>query len=488
MCGIITIIGLNSKAIAKAALAKIKHRGLDAHKLLKIPNTNITIGFNRLAINDKSAKGVQPFEYGDLVGVFNGEIYNAKKLKKQYDITTNSQSDIEIILPLFEQLGTAIINHLDGFYAGLIINKNTQEIYTLKDYIGKKSLFYGATATHQFITSELKAIPKLLHFTPIPKGIAKLQNKQVKTLRQHQIKNADKGDLQIYLLEAVKKRIPNNEAQFGVFLSGGLDSAIITYIVTQCASNVTYYTLGNKNAKDVNHVKILSKALNIEQQVKYIPLPALNELPKLTKQLVYHTESYNPSIISNGMATYLLAQAARQDGIKVILSGEGADELFCGYPMGKGNEIAKRIAKRKELIQYMYLTELRRLDLASMANTIEVRCPFLDRKVFAAAMNCNAKDLFLLKDKEVQGKMILRNLFAQHLPPIITNRKKMSFDVGSGIRKLLVPYLSQSGKTEKEALLQIWKSFFPKQLLQQSYFHAYPTFDKAIEKRGTTHR
>jgi arylamine N-acetyltransferase len=140
--------------------------------------------------------------------------------------------------------------------------------------------------------------------------------------------------------------------------------------------------------------------------------------------------------------------------------------------------------KRDELIENMHFTELRRLDLASMAHTIEIRCPFLDRKVYSVSNDCKAKDLI----SDFQGKQILRKAFQDDLPNEIIDRNKMSFDVGSGIRKMVVEYLIRNGKTEKEELKDIWIKHFQNSLSDNSYFHSYPTFDNAIEKRGVSHK
>lgn len=475
MCGIVAIID-NSNI--QNALNKIKHRGLDSIKILC--SENVSFGFNRLAINDKTENGIQPFEFGNFIGVFNGEIYNADELRKQFTIESKSKSDTEIILPLFEKLGSSIIHYLDGFYSGIIYDKESKQIFTLRDYFGKKPLFYARNKDTSFIVSELKAVDFISDFTIVPKGFSELKNEKISLIEQHKTPFAPKEKIKQSVIEAVKKRIPKNEKQFGVFLSGGLDSSIIATIVAQHTDNVIYYTLGNTD--DCSFVDVLSKALNIENKIKKVELPKPNELPELINKVVYHTESYNPSIISNGLATYLLSVAAHKDNLKVVLSGEGADELFCGYPIS--TNIEEWFVKRDEFIENMHFTELRRLDLASMAQTIEIRCPFLDRQVYAASNDCAATDLI----SNFQGKQILRKAFKADLPKEIIERSKMSFDVGSGIRKLVVEYLTQNGKTEKEQLKEIWSKYFQKSLADNFYFHSYPTFDKAIEKRGVSHK
>lgn len=484
MCGIVTIIHKCGKPIAEVALKKIRHRGLNATSMISFEN--FYFGFNRLSINDKSEKGNQPFEFGHFIGVFNGEIYNYRELKSSFDISTTSGSDTEIILPLFEKLGNAIIDHLDGFYSGIIFNKLTKRIFFIRDYIGKKPLFYGINNNFEFIVSELKAIENIESFQSIPKGLSELISGNIETVKIHKVLKKSTKDIREAVISAIKKRIPNNEKQFGVFLSGGLDSSIIAKIVSTLADNAIYYTLGNKDSDDLKFVRALTEYLDIEKKIKIIGLPKTDQLPELINKVVYHTESYNPSIISNGLATYLLSREAKKDGINVVLSGEGADELFCGYPISKNPDIW--FEKRNELIENMSFTELRRLDLSSMAHTIEVRCPFLDKNLYEISNSCALDDLIIKNENGYRGKQILRDAFKTDLPKQIIDRNKISFDVGSGIRKSVVEYLTRNGNKEKEKLKEIWINYFPETISDHTYFHSYPTFDSAIEKRGAHHK
>jgi len=484
MCGIVAVFGNDTYLIAETALNKIKHRGKDETKLLQLPFG--TIGFNRLSINDKTDKGMQPFEFGNLAGAFNAEIYNAEELKEKFDLITHSNSDTEIILPLFEKIGISIIHQLDGFYSGIIFNKETNQLFTLRDYIGKKPFFYSKTQQFEFITSELKAVEHLTEFEIIPKGVCEVSNKKVAIVAEHKIPVVSKNNLKEIIINAVKRRIPKEEEAFGVFLSGGLDSSIVAAIVSKYSEKAIFYTLGNSETLDLKFVIEFSNTLNIANRLKIISIPVENEIPDLIENVVYHTESYNPSIVSNGLATFLLSKAAHEDGIKVVLSGEGADELFCGYPISKNAD--EWLAKRTELIGNMHFTELRRLDFASMANTIEIRCPFLDRSVFGASNECLQNDLIETTNGNLQGKKILRELFYDDLPKAIAERNKVSFDVGSGIRKVVVEHLAKSGTSEEDSLKAIWLKYFPANISDDNYFRSYPTFDKAIANRSTIHK
>jgi len=476
MCGIVAIIGNHTETDCSDALSRIKHRGTDDSRTYY--SEKVSLGFNRLAINDKTENGMQPFEFEHLVGVFNGEIFNSIELAEKYNITLHSKSDIEIILPLYSIIGAKIIDVLDGFYSGIIYNNKIKQLFTLRDYIGKKPLFYGNTTKIDFVCSELKSFDNIQTFEFVPKGFSKIVNHKIVSLKNHSFSIIEKSLLKKTIIESTMKRIPLNSQRFGVFLSGGLDSSIIASIISNHSANAIYYTLGNIGNEDVGFVKQLAGYLKIESKIKYIPLPIKEELGKLIEQVVYHTESYNPSIVSNGLATYLLSKNAKNENLKVVISGEGADELFCGYKISK--DIIETREKSNVLIENLHFTELRRLDLSSMVNTIEIRCPFLDKKVYSISKNLPLKDL---KDKQ-----ILRNTFDSDLPKEITNRTKTSFDVGSGIRKLVVEYLTKDNKTERESLKEIWSKYFDENISENNYYHKYPVFDKSITKRSINHK
>ncbi|WP_172971761.1 asparagine synthase C-terminal domain-containing protein, partial [Salinivibrio sp. VYel6] len=282
------------------------------------------------------------------------------------------------------------------------------------------------------------------------------------------------------LIESVRKRLPKDDQPVAVFLSGGLDSSLVASIASKLREDTLYFTLGGSCTPDSVAAHAVSKFLELKNVIE-VPLPERGELPELISKIVYFTESYNPSVISNGLATYLLARAANEVGVKVVLTGEGADELFGGYHSFSENEPWKET--RDQLISDMTFTELRRLDMACMANSVEPRCPFLDRDVKAQSDRLHYEDLY----SNGMNKVALREAFEGSLPSEILLRKKKSCDVGSGIRGMVVKYLKRNGRSERDELQDIWKQHF-KFDPANSYFHSYPVFDKAIDVRGEVHR
>ncbi len=493
MCGIVLTIGVDSEKKTKNALNQLKHRGVDDFSVINI-KSDISLGFRRFAINDLSIKGRQPFIHNNFVGAFNGEVYNYLELKDKYEINTISKTDTEIILPLYQKFQDNFYDLIDGMFAGIIFDKQKNKIIVIKDIIGKKPLFLVRTKENIFFVSELKTIKeRVISFFNIKSGVSKfnikgelLSNKYQNIKIEVPTLCSNSNNLFELLKEAVNKRIPSEK--FGIFLSGGLDSSIITYLALHKTKNIIFYSLIDKNSSDYQNVIELVKYLGINtKNIRYINIPDNDEIEELINKVVYHTESYNPSIISNGIGTYILAKEAKKDGLKVILSGEGADEIFCGYKsfFSKGQLRKNWKELRIEFIENLYFTEVRRVDLCTMAHTIEARSPFLDMEIIKYANRLDNTSFF----KNNVGKQILRNIFKQRLPNKITSREKVSFDVGSGIRKIVVRYLKSREEfiSEKDELKQVWNQYYNNyynEICNEEYFHSYPSFNNVIANRG----
>lgn len=486
MCGILLAFGKNAETYVKEHIQLLQHRGPDSTTLF-VHGENMAVAFVRLAINDLRDSGEQPLITEQFVSVFNGEIYNHEELRENHQLKIDGLSDTHVISSLFSTLGENVIDVLDGFYAGLIYSRASGRLFALRDYIGKKNLFLVRSGELTLVTSELKAITDVDSFVILPKGVCEvdLENCQYKLIRSHQFDfSAPQGSLQKLVTEAVRKRVPSHGELFGVFLSGGLDSSIIASIVNQLSQNAVYYILGDEGSEDSQYVSHLIESLGLSE-VQFVPLPTDSQLDELISSTVYATESYNPSIISNGIGSSLLAARANSDGIKVVLVGEGADELFCGYHTFREDQ--EWNATRRALISDMYFTELRRIDMACMQHSIEARCPFLDRQVYIHSETLSYHDFYQNNLTQTVNKYALREAFKTMLPEKIYRRKKTSLDVGSGMRQMVVEHLHRYGVSEQQALLSRWKQFFSMNH-KANYFHSYPVFSETIAKRGVRHK
>jgi asparagine synthase (glutamine-hydrolysing) len=443
-------------------------------------SNNIALGFTRLAINGDPKSGHQPHHHNELVGAINGEIYNHQALSQVNNLKP-FKCDTQVILPLFERIGPRIIDELDGFYSAVILRPSGQEAICLRDHMGKKPLFVGRSSSELFITSELKILDKCDWFAILPRGVSRVDLRTGRTtlIAEYRPIQVEQDLVQIFR-RAVHKRMPSPDLPVGVFLSGGLDSSLVAAFVSKLRDDATYFTLGNSDGPDRRAVETVASALGL-RDVRTVSLPHPRQLPEIISTVVHSTESFNPSIVSNGLATYLLAKAAHRIGVKVVLTGEGADELFGGY-----HSFCRQdpwFEMRKQLIDDMQFTELRRLDLTCMAHSIEPRCPFLDRGIRAFSDTLTYDELY----NGDKNKITLRHRFEGVLPSEILQRRKTSFDVGSGIRREVVRYLRRNGKSERAELKAVWEQYFTHDA-SESYFHAYPAFDDAIDRRGETHR
>lgn len=479
MCGILLLKGPNAHARLQKCLGRLKHRGPDDDSIWT--GDDIALGFTRLAINGEGFGGRQPYSHGDLIGAVNGEIFNHRDLTSVHGLAVPGECDTHIVVPLFERQGPRVIDDLDGFYAGVILRRPTTEVFCLRDHVGKKPLFVGRSGDELFIASELKALDKVEWFELLPKGVTQidLETGRVVQLAEHRPVRPQADIVQL-MDESVHKRMPRADQPLGVFLSGGLDSSIVAALASQRRRDTVFYTLGGPGSLDRCAVEAVVEALALKD-VRIVQPPPTAQLSHLLREVVYSTESYNPSVVSNGLCTYLLAQAARRDGIKVVLTGEGADELFGGYHSFREDEPWRET--RARLVADMHFTELRRLDMCSMAHGVEARCPFLDRAVRGFSDQLGYSDLY----EGGQNKVTLRRRFEGLVPAEVLRRPKTSFDVGSGIRSQVVTHLRRDGRSEREELLTLWRQHFTFDS-SSAYFHHYPVFDEVIDRRGAGHR
>jgi asparagine synthase (glutamine-hydrolysing) len=435
---------------------KIKDRGPDMSKIIN-DETGIW-GFHRLAIMDLSEHGMQPFELDGSRLICNGEIYRYKSLKKEVEeyYTFKSDSDCEVLLPLYKKYGVDMFNMLDAEFVLVMYDEKEKEIIAARDPIGIRPLFYGYTKEQGSIcfASEAKSLIDICEdIMPFPVGSYYYKGSF------HQYHDASKytkyidGDIDEItrgikdrLYDGVVKRL-DADAPLGFLLSGGLDSSLVCAIASDYlrvfGKKIRTFAIGmDTDAIDLKYAKIVADYIGSDHTEVIITkedvLGSLNEVIRIL-------ETFDITTIRASIGMYLLCKYIHEHtDIKVIMTGEISDELF-GYkytdfapsPSAFQKEAEKRL---KEL--YMY--DVLRADRCISSNGLEGRVPFGDLAFVDYVMGIDPKKKVNIYGK---GKYLLRESFAgDYLPESILMREKAAFSDAVG--HSLVDYL----KEEAEAI------------------------------------
>jgi len=440
LCGIAGGYGNLKKEIVYDMLNIQQYRGPDGLQVLDADD--LILGHTRLAIVDPEG-GKQPLsnESNDIWVVVNGEIYNFpylyNKLKEKHEFKT--RSDSEVVIHLFEEKGEKCFSSLDGMFS-IALGTADGDLYLARDPIGIKPLYYGYDKDENLLfSSELKAlIPHAKDVHEFPNGYYwKIGDTKTPVRFYHptkpkkKIKNATSviTELDKLLNRAIKKRLMS-DVPVGVFLSGGLDSSLIAALMRKHYKDELHsFSVGLEGSEDLKNARQMASVLNTVHHERILTKnDIISALPKVIKIL----ESFDPALVRSSVPTYFISELASKY-VKVVLSGEGADEIFAGYhyldQFKTWNSLETEMWK---ITWNLHNTNLQRVDRMSMAHSIECRVPFLDLDLVDFAFKIHPS----LKRKKY-GKWILRKLAVKYLPKDIAWRKKEKFAVGTGIAQFL---------------------------------------------------
>ena len=544
MCGIFGSINYKIP-LDRQIFEGLWHRGPDEQNKKKVDN--LTLYHTRLAIQDLSVSGQQPMEYNGLIIIFNGEIYNHMELRLKFGFKENSNSDTLTLLMLFELLGINMLEELDGMFAFALYDTKNRRLFLARDRSGKKPLYVYRKGETVVFSSELNILYKITHpevdyaslsdylylghhyrkSTPY-KLVSELENghflkidtliglcEDVTWFKMETSYNVESklcyqesiSHLDDILHQAVKRRINSSDLDVGSFLSGGIDSGIITAMAAQHTNNLKTFTVKINGSFDESELaaKVAKKYSTNHTVVEIDFLELENDIEKI---LINHGE---PNSDNSAIPSYYVAKEAKKH-ITVVLNGDGADELFGGYrryvpfkhmdffnpdPLTKiSSKILSSILpianKKQSNYTYLYrllkfasysdlvkiycsassdlfvgfedqflekpqmkaitadLTRINeypisslkkillmdfesmlfgrllpKMDIATMAHSLEGRSPFLAKEVLEFAPGL--KDEY--KIKNIETKFILRDLSKKYLPQDLINQPKRGFEI-----------------------------------------------------------
>lgn len=451
MCGIFAYYNKNGFMFDKKFIdklnnqvSKLDHRGYSSKKY--IVNNKLYLYHRRLAINDLSQKGDQPFYINGIFCIINGEIYNYDELVKLVDgYKFKSSSDCEILIPLYNKFGTQFISKLNGMFSFVLYDSKKNIFMAGRDHIGITSLYYAKKDNSIMFSSEMKVLTELSddiqNFTPgnifINNDFFNYYKPEWKNKLLENSIEVNYEDIKNKLIESVKLHT-KSDVPIGVLLSGGLDSSLITSIMCKLKKNgeipfdIKTFTIGVENSSDIIAAEKVAEYLNTEHtSYNFDADDAINVLD----DVIYSLETYDITTIRASIPLYLLTMWIKEDtDIKVILSAEVADEIFGGYlyfhKAPNSQEFLDEIVDKMTLLNKY---DLLRAHKISLANALELRVPFAHKPFVDYAMNIDTEKKMINAngDNNIE-KYILRKSFddGTYLPNEILWRIKEQFSDG----------------------------------------------------------
>ena len=458
MCGIVSIFNIQeqTKELREKALKmsqKIRHRGPDWSGIYC--GKSAILAHERLSIVDPES-GRQPLfsTDGKQILAVNGEIYNHQEIRKQFEGKYEFQtgSDCEVILALYREKGINFIEDLSGIFAFALYDEEKDEFLVARDQIGVIPLYIGFDSDGKvYVASELKALEgQCERYEPFLPGHY-YWSKEPGMKRWYQrdwmdyeaVKNnpASSEEIRQALRSAVKKQMMS-DVPYGVLLSGGLDSSVISAITESFAENriednsqskawwprLHSFAVGLKGAPDLAKARMVAAHIGtVHHEINYTIQEGLDAI----RDVIYFIETYDVTTVRASTPMYLLARVIKSMGIKMVLSGEGADEIFGGYlyfhKAPSAEEFHKETVRK---LSKLYLYDCLRANKSLSAWGVEGRVPFLDKEFLDVAMRTNP-EAKMCPGKTMEKK-IVREAFSDMLPEEVAWRQKEQFSDGVG--------------------------------------------------------
>jgi len=425
MCGILVFL----RPTSRPSLESLKRRGPDESGFFE--DADIFMGHTRLALVRPNASG-QPIFYKEWVGIMNGEIYNAEIGEKE--------TDCHHLVKTIVDHGPEAIQTLDGVFSFVLYHPNTKRIIFGRDAIGVTPMYYSKDVISSLLTCITSEKAKCVPTGSYADFIIGSDITFTKWAAPYQYKSSSRQNIVHLMQAAVRKRLMG-DVPWGVLLSGGLDSSIVARLAVEMAisgerpdyPSVHSFCIGLKGSPDVEKAKQLAAELQtLHHSIEYTVEEGIESL----RDVIQAVETYDVTTIRASTPMWLLARAIKKTGIKMVLSGEGSDELFAGYLYNlycpNENEMEQECIRK---INQLYAYDCLRANKSMADFGIETRVPFLDKGVVDFAMNWLSPTMKLSgthPDGPKPEKWFLRDAFREHLPDYIVDRTKAQFSDAVG--------------------------------------------------------
>lgn len=391
----------------------------------------------------------------DLVICYDGQIGNFADLAGNHNVPDGPFREERLLLTLYQKYGREMLEHLNDAIFALVIFDG-ENLLAARDLLGIKTLFYGWKDNTLYLASELKGILQVTREVyEFPNGHYMGRSGQLTRFAELPKSPPEFGshsvDVMTGNVREIIERSFNNRVDFtmptGSLLSGGMDSSVISYIGSKAykakfgeSARLKTFALGVGESNDIQAARIMADYIGSEHHELIVDLEqVLEALP----QVIYYLESFDPSLVRSAVSNYLISRYAKEQGIQVLLSGEGGDEVFCGYTYLSHCPAEELFARQMECIGFLHNNASLRLDRMNACNSLRVVAPLISGELLRYSMSIPPQ----YKQKPANGqkieKWVFRQAYKNILPESIVWRTKQEFSQGSGSASLLPAYFEE---------------------------------------------
>ncbi|MBT8407128.1 MAG: hypothetical protein KJP05_06705 [Deltaproteobacteria bacterium] len=456
MSGLVVGYGSPDYVKVEEMFEKISYRGPHLSGILTNKSAMMAQNYLRAdcptAIPDETRVPISSSANGGLRICYDGQMGNADQLARTYGISAGPFTEERILLHLPQKHGSNMCEYLDDAIFAFVIS-NGDEIFAARDLLGIKTLFYGRRDNTLYLATELKSLAavtddvnefppghymdsggSLSSFAELPKAPPKVLHSDLGQMIK---------DIRDIIQRSLRSRVDFTVPTAGL-LSGGMDSSVINYLASELHrekfgkdARLKTFAMGVGESEDIISARVLAKHINSDHHELIVDLEQVLEV---LPEVIYYLESFDPSLVRSSVSNFLISKYAREQGIDLLLSGEGGDEIFCGYLYLKDFPPEELFVHQMECIGFLHNNASLRLDRMNHCNSVRVVAPLISGELFRYMLAIPAE----YKQKPVGNdkveKWIFRKAFEPFLPAAITQRVKQEFSQGSGSAALLPSY------------------------------------------------
>jgi len=391
---------------------------------------------------------------------YDGQMGNWEERATPFGVTDGPFREERLLLKLYKQYGSYMFEYLDDAIFAFVISDG-ENLFAARDLLGIKTLFYGRKKGTLYLASELKGLTgitddiyefppghymdntgSLIRFAELPTAPPNVLHNDLDQMLE---------DIRHIIQRSLRSRVDFTVPTAGL-LSGGMDSSVINTLAGDLYkekfgtdARLKTFALGVGESEDIKSARLLAEHIGSDHHELIVNL---DEILKVLPEVIYYLESFDPSLVRSSVSNYLISKYARDQGIDVLLSGEGGDEIFCGYIYLKEFPTDELFAKQMECIAFLHNNASLRLDRMNHCNSVRVVAPLISGELFRYVLAVPSEYKQKPDGDQKIEKWIFRKAFEQHLPEAITWRVKQEFSQGSGSADILPSYFEETLSNE----------------------------------------